>query len=274
MKENISFLEWLGVPPEQKFGFSSKFGKIVPKDVEENEKRPIHMLEVSNILDELTWLGPINNKKPERLFENVVNYGQESDKMQVVVSPLGSLKIIIRKIANTLEGAHVPICYSIYPLINDYNRTSPDDHHIENTLANKIADKLTEIDNRLMLSGLRDYKNLRELTVEMARHVRSNHPSCMHYQGVVQNGEFDYTIYLQYNGQGVEAPSARRVEQFDIHVQYSKDTGLIRCWGNEISSPTSQHLWQVQPSEWDEYFSPKQKNHEIIECIMNALYTY
>lgn len=274
MKENISFLEWLGVPPEQKFGFVGRFDKITPRNVDKDEHKPIDILGVSAILDELTWLGPINNKKPERLFENVVNYGQQADKMQVVASPLGSLKIIIRKIATTLEGTYKPICYSIYPLINDYDRQGSGDDHIENILANKIADKLTEIDNKMMLSGVKDYKNLRELTLELARNVRSNHPACMHFEGVVQNGENDYTIYLQYNGQGVEAPSARRVEQFDIHLQYSKDTGLIRCWANEISSPTKQHLWQIQPSEWDEYFSPKQKHSEIVECVMNALYTY
>lgn len=267
----FNLTEWLGVPAERLFGFSNDVKASGPVKYSEE---PLEPLGPSMILDELTWLGSINNKKPNRLFENMVDYGHDADKMQVVISPLGSLKIIIRKIGIALEGSHIPICYTIYPLINDYNHNGESDDKIENIIANKIADKLTEIDNRQLLTGVKDYDKLKELTLELARNVRANHPKCMHFEGVVSPNENQYTIYLQYNGQGVEAPSARRAEQFDIHMQYQKDTGLIRCWANEITSPTRQHLWQVQPSEWDEYFSPKQKNSEIIECIMNALYTY
>ncbi len=263
--------EWFGVPPERLYGFSDKIAISKPNVYEEEPLKP---LEPSLILDELTWLGPINNKKPNRLFETVVDYGHSADRMQVVISPFGSLKVIIRKVATTLEGSYTPICYSIYPLINDYNKNGDSDDRIENLLANKIADKLIEIDNRNIMGGVKNYENLKELTLELARNVRANHPKCMHFEGVVSPNENEYTIYLQYNGQGVEAPSARRVEQFDIHLQYYKESGLIRCWGNEITSPTRQHLWQVQPSEWDEYFSPNQKPSEIVECVMNALYTY
>ena len=274
MQENMTFMEWLGVPPEQMFGFVGNFGPKATEKTKVYSEEPLEPLQVSLILDELGWLGSINNKKPQRLFENVMSYGDVADRMQVVVSPYGSLKIILRKVATTLEGSYIPLCYSIYPLINDYNHNGENDDHIENMIANKIADKLNEMDKRMMLGGERNFEGTRELVIEMAQHVRANHPRCMHFEGVIQNGENDYTIYLQYNGQGVEAPSAKRVEQFDIHLNYDKDTGLIRCWANEITSPTRQHLWQVQPSEWDEYFSPKQKNSEIVECIMNALYTY
>jgi hypothetical protein len=274
MQENKTFMEWLGVPAEQMYGFVGKYDKNPEKKINSYSEEPLEPLEVSLVLDELGWLGPINNKKPKRLFENVMSYGDVADKMQVVVSPYGSLKIILRKVATTLEGNYVPLCYSIYPLINDYNHNGVTDDRIENIIANKIADKLQEMDKRMMLSGQKGFEGTRELVLEMAQHVRANHPRCMHFEGVIQSAENDFTIYLQYNGQGVEAPSAKRVEQFDIHVNYDKNTGLIRCWGNEISSPTRQHLWQIQPSEWDEYFSPKQKNNEIVECIMNALYTY
>jgi len=271
MKEKINFKEWLGMPAEEMFGFGKAITKKVPNFYEE---QPIEQLSTSLILDKLTYMGPINNKKPLRLFDSVVDYGSNAEKMQVVISPYGSLKIIIRKVATTLEGSYVPLCYKIYPLINDYNHNVNDSNNIENVIANKVADFLIEIDNRNILGGLKDYDNLKELTLEMARQVRANHPKCMHFEGVVSKDEYNYTIYLQYNGQGGGAPGAKRAEQFDIHLNYNKDTGLIRCWGNEILSPTRQHLWYVQPSEWDEYFSPKQKNNEIVECIMNALYTY
>jgi hypothetical protein len=83
-----------------------------------------------------------------------------------------------------------------------------------------------------------------------------------------------YKIYFGFKGHGVEAPSALRAEQFDIDIVFDKKKGLIRCWGYNIDSPTSQHKWAPQPSEWDEWFAPSQSIDEIVEAIINNLMVY
>lgn len=271
MTNKLLFKEWLGVAPEDKFGFQK------PKNLDFTpfyNEEPLEPIKVSDILDELTSLGNIGNKKPSRLFENEVDYGNDINKLQVSVSPYGSLKIIIRKNIKALEGTNVSICHKIMPLINDYNHADPNDDSMEKKYANDIMDVLENLDKLPIMHGKTNYDGLRDLVLEMARNVRSIHPKVMRFEGVTQSGKNDYTISFSYNGMGVEAPGAKRIEQFDIHVSYEDKLGLIRCWGNEISSPTRQHLWYVQPSEWDEYFSPNQKNSQIIECIANALSTY
>jgi hypothetical protein len=66
----------------------------------------------------------------------------------------------------------------------------------------------------------------------------------------------------------------RRALQFQIHLQYIPSLGLIRSWGNEISTSPKFTKWDIQPSEWDEVFSTSQDFKEIIENIMRILSTY
>jgi len=271
MKHKIQFREWLGTPPEEKYGFSEK-----PKINfhPEYDDEPMETIKISKILDELAALGSINSKPPNRLFENVMDYGELTNKMQVVVSPYGSLKIILRKNTTTLEGVLTPACHYIIPLINDYNHPSDGTNILEIKYAHKINELLQKMDQRGMLAAKKSYEGLKNLVLEMAQQVRQNHPKIMRFREVTESDKNNYTISFDYAGSGVEAPSANRAEQFDIHLNYDSTTGLVRCWGNEILSPTKQHLWYVQPSEWDEYFSPYQKNSEIISSISAALSTY
>lgn len=271
MNKKLLFKEWLGTPPEDKFGFHK------PKETKYSpyyDEQPLEPIRVSNILDELAFLGNVGQKNPERFFENALDYGKDLGKLQVEVSPYGSLKIIVRKNIRALEGTLIPVCHKIIPLINDYNHITDNNNPIEKKYANEIMDLLENLDKAPLMSGKKDYSGLQDLVLEMARNVRSQHPKVMRFEGVTRSDDNNYAISFSYSGMGVEAPSAKRVEQFDIHLSFDKDLGILRCWGNEITSPTRQHLWYVQPSEWDECFSPHQKNSEIIECVVNAFSTY
>jgi hypothetical protein len=64
------------------------------------------------------------------------------------------------------------------------------------------------------------------------------------------------------------------LKQFDIDLNFEKDKGLLRCWGYNITSPFKSSQWEIEPSEWDEKFSPKQPFEEIIECITKIFMQY
>jgi hypothetical protein len=61
------------------------------------------------------------------------------------------------------------------------------------------------------------------------------------------------------------------LEQFYIDMSYNQKTGMIRSMGVGVQSPTRQHTWTIQPSEWDEYFSNTQPEEEIIERFKSLL---
>lgn len=276
MSKNNYFKEWLGKSPEKLYGFTKDYSISDKKISQIYELEPMEPIKVSDIMKELLQLGKVGTKSPNRLFENKIVYDSPDDvgNLTVEVSPFGSLKIIIRKSLKNLTGEVTNICKKVLPLINDYNHVGPTDHQEEFNIANSVNRFLTSLDSKGIDTARNDYDGLRTLTLQMGSAAKKMHPKVMIYNGIVENTKNYYTIYFSYSGQGVEAPSANRAEQFNINLSYSDKTGLIRCWGNEILSPTKQHLWRLQPSEWDEYFTPSQSSSEIIDCIQSAFMTY
>jgi hypothetical protein len=276
MSNKLYFKEWLGKSPAALFGFPS-VSKIVQSSKDLYEEEPLEPLKVSNIINELVNLGKVGTRNPKKTFESKVVYGERINPVGnyvVEVSPLGSLKIIIRRQITDLKGESIDICKNIFPLINDYNHIGEHDIEEELRIAVKVNTYLESVDKTPIEKPDPKYTGLKKLVLEMAAETRARHPAVMIYNGVVENNKNNYTIYFSFTGEGVEAPTASRVEQFNINLSYYPESGLIRCWGNDISSPTKQRLWRLQPSEWDEYYSPSQPNKEIIESVRNAFSTY
>ena len=100
-------------------------------------------------------------------------------------------------------------------------------------------------------------------------------PEIMVFGGVkaVERGSH-YNIHFGCRGHGVEARGGMRMEQFSIDMSYDRGSGMVRSYGYPIQSPTRQHLWQVQPSEWDELFSPSQDPEEVVSAISAAFSTF
>jgi hypothetical protein len=274
MNKDFNFKEWISKTPEDIYGFPS----LLPEKKERTplyELEPLEPIKVSQILKELVNLGKIGTREPNTLFENKIAFGtNDVGRLIVEVSPYGSLKIIIRRTIKNLQGESVGICKKIIPLINDYNHISETDKTEEYHLAYDLNRYLNKIDKESLEKPSNQYEGLRNLTIKMAQNMRIKHPSVMIYNGVMQNNENYYTIYFSYTGEGVEAPGSNRVEQFNVNISYESDLGLIRCWGNEIVSPIKRRSWKLQPSEWDEYFTPSQKDEEIVYAIAEAFSTY
>lgn len=207
-------------------------------------------------------------KKPIWEWNDMIKWGSESGAIKIDVSPLGSYKIIVRKLIPDLEGVNRWVCKKIVPF--DENEHNQDELNI----ALKLYEDLQKIDQELLDAPNHEYKLLERLTFKLADKVRQNLPTVMVFGGIKKMNENYYIIYNEYRGQGVEAPGSSRCENFHIHLNFNPSSGLIRCWGNEIQSPTSQHRWISQPSEWDEVFTPSQPIQEIVEAVIAALSTY
>ncbi len=119
-----------------------------------------------------------------------------------------------------------------------------------------------------------DYKDFRNLSQALASKVKFNASDIFVYEGARQVSENYSLIWFSYRGAGQEAPGGHKAEQFNVHLTYDPSNGLLRSWGNEISSPKSGQRWQIQPSEWDELFLPSQPISEITNAIVEALSTY
>lgn len=202
-----------------------------------------------------------------------VQWGRHPGAVQMVISPLGSFKSIIRKLQTDLVGENVWVCKQILPFKEILHAS----FQLDESVAEEVFGKIEECWKEEIEAPSNNYEGLERLTVKVAERARRKGiiPEIFVYRGVrMIEKNRHYNIHFELSGQGVEAPGRSRVEQFSIDMAYDNDSGMIRSFGYNIQSPTRGHVWYPQPSEWDEKFSPSQDEDQIVSAICAALSTY
>lgn len=231
-------------------------------------ENPIDPIDCEIIMKELVSYPPLGTKKPRWTWADVMEWGDHPGAIKVDISPLGSYKIIARRLINDLQGQPRWVCKSIFPLDeNTHNQN-------EIPLAHEIYEVLQKADQEMLEAPKPVYEDFKRLAFSLNTAVQRNHPEVMLYQGMKQLDDHHILIFLEYRGGGLQSPGSQRSEQFNIRLNFDPKIGLVRCWGHEVNSSIKKHDWKVQPSEWDEYFAPTQPIKEIVEANIRMLMTY
>ncbi len=258
------FKEWAD------FGFERKKEENPSDSTNPDKPEPNDPIDSELVMKELKHLPPIGDCPPRWTWHNIMEWGDgKLGTVRVNISPLGSYKMIIRKLTKDLLGEKVWVCKKVVP----FNESGYNLNEIP--LANDVYDKVVEIHKEMLDRPDRNAPDFDKLVYGMVSATTRHHPSyCMFPMGVKKMNEDYYKIYFEFRGHGVETPGSGRAEQFDIDILRDKEKGLIRIWGYEIDSSMKQHSWQVQPSEFDEYFCPSQNIKTIIENVVNIFMTF
>lgn len=264
----INFKKWVLIKENKDiFGFEKKTNIAQNQVLDEN---PIKNLDSQTIID-ILLKKKLNDTTPFSEYSNQIQWGNENGALRLVIGPLGSFKTTIRRKQTNLEGNTSWICKKIVP----YQKFIEENIHDEEEFANLIFEKIQKIHENKFESAINEYKNLKHLVVDIARRCQQRDilPEELVYKGIRELNENNFLIYFEARGHGVEVPDFNRLEQFIIDMSYNKKQGLIRSIGYEILSPTKQHIWTPGTADWDELFSPSQKE-EIAEQVTNAFKTY
>lgn len=254
------FSEWA------KFGFE-KEQKIPRKDPA--DEQPINPIDSHMIIDELARKPALGFDRPHQVWTDVIQWGNHPGSIRIDISPLGSYKVLMRRQMTDLTGETAWICVGVKNL----NETDQDRN--ESAIAADIYDKIREIHLQLPLGASHECPKFEKIVWGLYDATKKEYPDyCMFPYGIKKMDENYYKIIFEFRGHGVESPTRGRAEQFNIDIYFDKSKGLVRCWGYNIDSTVGQHSWKVQPSEWDEYFSPTQPIHEISDIITTIFSTY
>lgn len=246
------------------FGFDNEFG-LAQKKLAVIDDMPIDPIDSEIFLSELNRL-KIGTKRPLWDWHNKVQWGRSVGAVQADVSPIGSSKVVLRRLTSDLEGEPVWVCKKIMRL-NDIGVNKN-----EVSVAYNIYNLLTEIDRQLIDAPERRYDNLKKIAQSLQIGLSINPPEIFIYEGARQISDNYYLIYFTYRGAG--SGGSFKAEQFNIQLSYDPKRGLIRSWGNEVVSEKGQRSWELNPSEWDEYFTPSQPIEEIVDAIKTAFSAY
>lgn len=226
----------------------------------------------SIIVNELMQMPPLGPLEATNKVDDEVQWGNEEGAIKVTITPLGSMRATTKRMTRDLQGNKTWILESVHP-ISDYK-----DQYKEVEIANKVFDKINEITNTPTNGPDGDYEEIERLAQKLWHTTKKQHPSYIMFPTQLRKQtENYYKLVYEFRGQGMGAPvSGRtgRAEQFNIDLVYYPEKGLIRCFAYDIDSTAKERKFILEPSEWDEYFSPKQEDNLIIENIVKLFLQY
>lgn len=233
------------------------------------EECPLKPINSEALMEALKRLPPVGSLMARWSWQDIMEWGDDVGAVKLDISPFGSYKIIARRKVHDLEGTERWICKGVLPL-----NEKPFAEQKEEVLAHHLYETVTKISNQQIEKPEVDCQIFERVCSGIMAKCRQKHPLVMLYRGSKKIHDHYFKVFFEYRGAGGDVAGSRRVNQFDINVQFDPKIGLIRCWACEITSPKGQNLWQISPSEWDEYFTPNQDKSEIIECVRTLLNTY
>ena len=229
---------------------------------------PIQSLNVEYVIKSL--IKPIGNKNPKSSFFGEVQWGEQDGAIKLNFSPFGGIRVSLRKLTHDLSGEPTWICKKVIEVRHFF-----DEH--PDKLTFKIEENINEMDQQNIDAPLQDFDNLERLVIRIASELKRNTTQRIFiYEGIRRIEEnYKYIIHFGVTGHGVQRVGGqKRLDQFAIHVEYSKNTGLIKITGTELGDRIDKHRWQYDPSHFIEYFSPSQKEDEITSAILACFNSY
>ena len=226
----------------------------------------------AKVMDELFHMPPIGNMPATQFFENAVQWGNEVGAIQANVMPLGSQRMVVSRLVPNARGENTWICKYIYAFKDNK------DQYKEHEIADRVYKEVQNIAKQPIEAGDTEFDEMERLSWKLWHTTRKLHPSYIMFPTRFQKMEENYfKLVFEYRGQGAGSPMGGftgKAEQFNIDMVYYPKTGIIRSFAYEIDSNPAGPKWQLQTSEWDMNFSPKQDEDEIIKNIVMTFMQY
>ena len=267
----LSFSYWL-MKEMADYGFDNAASQIMGGTESMEGDSLFKTIRPNKIMNELLEMPKIGTYEGHLIFNDGIQWGNEAGSMMVEMSPFGSMRVVARRLVKDLQGKDTWVLKYVYPISD-----SRDQDH-ETKIANDVYDRLTEISKNEIDGPDKEYDEIERLAQKLWHTTKKNHPSYIMFPTQLRKQDENYyKLVYEFRGQGVGAPyngKTGRAEQFDIDLVYYPEKGMIRCFGYDIDSSTRERKFYVQPSEWDEMFSPKQDANEIVENIVKLFLQY
>jgi len=238
----------------------------VPQEDNNKQNLPWKDFKTHDFIEYLKLLITKDNKKITKDWEEEVDWIENSNIFQVNINPFGSLRVTCRKETRDNNGEKLLVCKYVYS-VNDKITNQ------EQKMANFIYNKIKKLSLKDIDYPNRKY-NLKPLANELYYALTKKYPDIMFPVKLRKMNDDYYKIVFEFKGQGVGVPGSQIGIEFNVDLAYDKEKGFIKCWGYDISSPVNKRKTNIQPSEWYEYFSPKEKIRNIIKMISTTFLTY
>lgn len=261
---DISFKKWLAEYADFGLDMGQKRQRIIRAD----DEKPIYPVDLEYVTKDLLTQ-KLGTKKSKDVYFGEVQWGDGPGSLKVTFGPFRGLNAIIRKQCTDLKGETRWICKKVLEVGNYYDKKA-------DTLSFKILELLKEVDTTNIETPTNAYEGMERLVLQLASDLRRyTTQTVLQYEGIrrlVENKH--YIIHFSCTGMGVQRQGQRRLDQLQIEAKYEQDAGYIKIAINEVGDKIKAHKWQIDPSQFCEYYMPTQPQDEITGTMVSLLNSY
>lgn len=262
--QDISFKQWFAEYAD----FGLDMGKKLQRVIQPDDEKPLYPINLEYVTKDLLTQN-LGTKKGKDVYFGEVQWGEGPGALKVTFGPFRGLNAVIRKQCTDLQGETRWICKKVLEVGNYY------DKHAD-SLTVKILDLLKEVDTTNIEAPTNTYEGMERLVLHMASSLRRyTTQTILQYEGIrrlVENKH--YIIHFACTGAGVQRQGQKRLDQLHVEMKYDQEGGYIKVAVNEIGDKIKAHKWQIDPSQYCEYYMPTQPQDEIIGTMVSLLNSY
>jgi hypothetical protein len=260
-----TFASWINEYADFGLGMQNQKKDPEPK----NQEDPLMPLSVEYVTNSLRKVMLGEKYVIPNDFFGDMQWGNQDGALLLAFSNFGGNRAVIRKLIHDLEGEPRWICKKVIEVKNLFD-DKPD------TLIFKIRENLEKIDYEGLDAPIPDFEDFQRMVITIASTLRRQTTQRIFmYEGirVIKENE-KYIIHFGVTGMGVQRRDQKRLDQFAIHAEYHKKAGLIKITGTPLGDKIAQHRWIYDPSNFIEWFSPKQGEEEISRAMLHHFNCY
>lgn len=222
---------------------------------------PYRRLDTTYIVDLLSN-DKIGEKLPLRNFQDHIQWGNVSGSVRLRWSTKN--EALVEKLQHNLLGDPTWITKRMA----NYNK-----EHFggkEEAIAHDLYKSLTEIFYEPQESPNKEFSTLYKLVKNIVYKTSESLAKPLFHEDIVKVNENHYYIVYRADANGWGAPNQHNINEILINMKFEPETGFLNVSQTNVESHTEQN-WQLQPSDFNLYFSPVQSTEEIAKVVHTIL---
>lgn len=264
----MQFKKWLNESYEDLFGFDDNMSAEAIAKLRKPDEKPIMHFQVNQMMEDLAD-HRLGAKHGFQRFVNQTQWGTTPGAIRVVVGSQHT--IYIERLLHSLLGDPIWTTKRVFRInLSEYSRNyQPVSEAIYNQVSEIFKEGLEGPEKQY------DSEALADLVDDVVDKIKERGHDIFIFDKVKKVNDTNYIIEFDARGGGVGAlfttSNNARINKFLINMSFNENHGLIHTTLASVQSGDEGTSWELTPSIFEGWYSPKQRPKEIVETILTSM---
>lgn len=264
----MKFKKWLNESYEDLFGFDDNMNADKIAALRVPDDKPIMAFQINQMMEDLAD-HRLGVRHGFQRFSNQTQWGTTPGAIRVVVGSQHTIHI--ERLIHSLQGDPTWLTKKVFRVnLAEYSKNYQ-------PVAEAIYDQVSNVFKEGLEGPEKNYNReaLSDLVDDIIDKFKERGHDIFIFDKIKKVDENNYIIQFDARGGGVGAlfknHSEARINQFLINISFNEEHGLLHTMLATVQTGDEGSSWELTPSIFEGWYSPKQRPNEIVETILTAM---